>query len=283
MSEYNCNVLNNIALSDSLMQKLLAIPATAKRQKKPVLIPIRYVMTAASMVLVFTLSISTIFLFRNKTNPVVPSPVVKETTAAKEKENTDASVSPTEESGTSSTQNPTQPSTQAPTQIATDSEGNIVIITITDIITEYGTEPAESDTPANPDDKTENPDQHVGQSSESATDPSQSQTDPSYYPTPTEKVGYYEQPEWDLIQDVYVDIPADRLEGVEKIYCAIFGETGNLFGSDDLFSSSRLAKREGEKNGYIRIVYNPYDNGIVIKSLNYAVYLYDENGNILNN
>ena len=62
MSDYNCNALRNIAISDSLTQKLLSIPSTAKRQKKPVVIPLRCVMAAASMVLVFTLSISAILL-----------------------------------------------------------------------------------------------------------------------------------------------------------------------------------------------------------------------------
>ncbi|MBQ6153043.1 MAG: hypothetical protein IJJ15_04770 [Ruminococcus sp.] len=272
MSDYNCNALRNIAISDSLTQKLLSIPSTAKRQKKPVVIPLRCVMAAASMVLVFTLSISAIFLFRNKTNPVVPSPAVKETVAAKGNENTDASVSPTEESGTSSTQNPTQPSTQAPTQISTDSEGNIVIITITDIITEYGTEPAETDTPADSGTKNAQP---TSQQTEQATDSQELHTDPPYYPTPTELA-------WDVIQNVYLDIPAERVEGVEKIYCAIFDEKGNLFGDYDLFSSSRLAERKGDSDGYIRIVYNPYENGIEIKTLYYFIYLYDENGNILN-
>lgn len=286
MSDYNCNALRSITVSDGLKQKLLSIPATAKHQKKPAVIPIRYVMAAVSMALVFTLSISAIYLFGNKTNPVVPSPTTKETAAAKENEHTDASVSETEESSVSSTAPATQPSSQPPTQIATDSEGRLIITTITEIITQYGTEPAEPaepDTPASPADQTEQPDQPSGHPTEQATASPEPQTDPPYYPTPTEKGVYIEEPAWDTIQNIYFDIPADRLEGVKKIYCAIFGETGNLFGSDDLFSSFRFATREGENNGYIRIVYNPYDNGIMIKSLNYVVYLYDENGNILNN
>lgn len=286
MSDYNCNALRFIAVSDNLTQKLLAIPATAKDPKKPVVIPFRYIVTAASMALVFILSVSAIFFFRNKESPVVPSLVVKETAAEKGNENTAPSVSVTEGSGASPTVLATQPSSQPPAQIATDSEGYLIITTITEIITQYGAEPAEPDTPAEPAENEENPDQLSDQpreqATEQATSPLEPQTDPPYYPTPTEKVAYYEQPEWDLIQDVYVDIPADRLEGVEKIYCAIFSKNGFLFGNEDLFSPSRLAERKGESDGFIRIVYNPYENGIEINTLYYVIYFYDENGDILN-
>ncbi|MBQ3418068.1 MAG: hypothetical protein IJH32_09600 [Ruminococcus sp.] len=278
MSEYNCNALNRITISDSFRQRLLSVPETALI--KPHHTPIRYYAAAASMVLVFGLSISAYFFSGNKPAPVVPAFSVKESEKATESTELSETSSSTQESDIPSTETNTQPPTQPPTQVSTDSEGNIIITTITDIITEYGTKPADPDSPAKPADSEEKPDQPVDYPTEQATAPPEPQNDPPYYPTPTDKP-YEPEPAAPGDSTCYAFLPLSALTGSGNVYCAIFDRYGNLLGDENVFSSSHLAVREWERDGYVWLSYSPYNNGLTVGSELYDIYFFNEDGEIL--
>ena len=286
MSEYNCNAINHIALSDSFHRRLLAVPELSSTiPHRANQIPVRYLAVAASMVLAFAMSISAYFFFGNKPSPVVPAVVIKETTAATEKQEKTETQSATEKESEAPTQKPSNPSTQPPTQVSTDSEGNIIITTITDIITREIEDATEADTPQQPSPKTEQPTEIVKQPEteiESQTEEPISPTDPPYYPTPIENPPYCVEPA-DECDTFSVTVALDQLTGSGKVYCILFDETGNLLGDGDLICESRMATREWERDGYVQVSYTPKDYEIYVRQdYLYDVYFYNEDGMILN-
>ena len=100
-----------------------------------------------------------------------------------------------------------------------------------------------------------------------------------YYPTPTEKGEFVIEPEAGNI--CYGTAALDQLTGSEKVFCILFDRSGNLLGDGALTSDARIAVKEWERDGYVRLSYCPSDHGIRVPSGVYDVYFYNEDGVIL--
>lgn len=292
MNKVNFDSFKRIHASEELIEKALAIPATA--EKAPAVIPwyrqSRAFAAAASIVLVVLAGFSVYFLFGNKKPPVASvERAVDPTTAPSENVIVPTGEALTELIPTESVE-PTASTGQGKSSdrlTATESTQTIVggapqvTVDQPEVVIpadESGTDPAP-------------PDQN---SMEQPADPSQPPVEPPIrqsvitptvmptYPIepqePTEAPQPTSVPQKNDLAPVGLMIPLSSYNGSEDIYCRLSNSEGRVLGSPDLFDEShRVYFTTG--SGYLLLSYPLNAVNEPIPAGNYTMIFYDADGN----
>lgn len=279
-----------VEVPDAWIENALNIPKTV--QKKPKVIPMRRIVTAASIVLVAVMGITLYFLFGNK----APIPVAPKQTVATEVQSVDMTdaTSPTDHSSIQNTdrtvnyQAATSSQTITPTsatQSATDNRA--IIVTPTSSPTNGATAvPVPTISPAS------EPPQDVPTNVLRPVPTQQPITDPTTAPSPasapiTEKTTQAYIPD---IKTLSLVLPfAEAVTASEDadgtLYCCVYDSAGNPLGDSDLYSRSHWIDVTTVSSGYasdsVEYRYSvEYDaNQVPDNRFTYKIYL--RNGTVL--
>lgn len=311
MSDKRFSSIENYEVPQVWIDNALSIP-TSDRKKAIVWFDFRKTLaTAATFVLVCTLSLLVFFFTKDgsivQVNPNVPT-TVTETVEMTDNKNenklpTDSAVNngATQETEGSEQTAQTTPSTTAPTQTEVQKPS---APEPTSPVPQQPTSAPEKVEPTQKPIETQPPTQApTAEPTEPPTDkppvePSDAPIEPTYPPTdepvaPIDPVEPSElptdaptQPPTQYVpqkEDYYIHtrFSTDLLVGNGTIYCKVVDSGGNLVGDPDLYSNEHLVEINRIYESYTFVRYYPYVNDVITKADVYSFYFYNEDGVIV--
>lgn len=314
MSDKNFDSIKNFEVPQAWVDNALSVPQTTTRKKPIVFLHFsRYATMAASILLIFVLSVVVFMLRDDNIVPVDDPTVTQSTTVTDSKDSTSAktkqqnSTTKTKENGVtahskesttkSDTTEPTKKPTKKPqkgdnnkrdpkptTQEKTENTQSADITDAT-IPTQNKTEMPTIEPTEKPIEKpTQKPTQRptVKPTVRPTQRPTQKPTQkPTVKPTskppvePTVSGGDYATEEVVTIYDSFL---ASKLADSGKVYCSIYSSSGKLLGDSNLYSSQHRASVDYKTSSVVQVSYDPLSKGLWLSAGRYSYSFYNENG-----
>lgn len=314
MSDKNFDSIKNFEVPQAWVDNALSVPQTTTRKKPIVFLHFsRYATMAASILLIFVLSV-VVFMLRD--DNIVPVDNAKSTVSTAVTDSTDSintedksnqPQTPTSNNGVSNegtkpsskkgNTEPTEKPTKKPqkgdnnkrdpkptTQEKTENTQSTDISDAT-IPTQNKTEMPTIEPTEKPIEKpTQKPTQKptVKPTVRPTQRPTQKPTQkPTVKPTskppvePTVSGGDYATEEVVTIYDSFL---ASKLEGSGKVYCSIYSSSGKLLGDSNLYSSQHRASVDYKTSSVVQVSYDPLSKGLWLSAGRYSYSFYNENG-----